>query len=68
MKAQARERAARHAHGAWSFSIPTPPTPPTPQGDPVTEDERLMILRMLEQKQISMEEAEQLLSALEGKS
>ncbi len=68
MKAQARERAARHAHGGWSFTIPTPPAPPPPQGDPVTEDERLMILRMLEQKMISMEEAEQLLSALEGKS
>jgi hypothetical protein len=34
----------------------------------VSEDERLMILHMLEQKQISMEEAEELLSALEGKS
>jgi hypothetical protein len=68
MKAQAHERAARHARGGWSFNFPTPPTPPPPQGDPVTEDERLMILRMLEQKKISMEEAEQLLTALEGKS
>jgi hypothetical protein len=68
MKVQAHERAARHGRGGWSFSIPTPPAPPTPQSDPVTEDERLMILRMLEQKQISMEEAEQLLTALEGKS
>jgi hypothetical protein len=33
----------------------------------VSEDERLMILRMLEQKKITMEEAEELLSALEGK-
>jgi hypothetical protein len=34
----------------------------------VSDDERLMILRMLEQKKISMEEAEELLSALEGRS
>ena len=33
----------------------------------VSEEERLTILRMLEQKKISLEEAEQLLSALEGK-
>ncbi|NJD58286.1 MAG: hypothetical protein C3F13_00960 [Anaerolineales bacterium] len=68
MKAQAHERAARHNRGGWTFSIPTPPAPPAPQSDPVTEDERLMILRMLEQKKIGMEEAEQLLNALEGKS
>jgi hypothetical protein len=32
----------------------------------VTEEERLLILRMLEQKKISLEEADRLLSALEG--
>lgn len=67
-KSQARERASRHGRHGWSFNIPTPPTPPTPPSEPVSEDERLMILRMLEQKKISMEEAEELLSALEGKS
>ena len=36
--------------------------------DPVSEEERLMILQMLEQGNISLEEAEQLLAALEGKS
>ena len=34
--------------------------------EPVSEEERLAILRMLEEKKISLEEAEQLLSALEG--
>jgi hypothetical protein len=67
-KAQAHERASHHGHHNWSFTIPTPPTPATPPGEPVSEDERLMILHMLEQKQISMEEAEELLSALEGRS
>jgi hypothetical protein len=67
IKNRERERASRHAQRSWSFNIPTPPIPPTPSGEPVTEDERLMILRMLEQKKITMEEAEQLLSAMEGK-
>jgi hypothetical protein len=68
IKSQLREHAARHGHRNWSFNIPKPPTPVTPMGDPVSEDERLMILHMLEEKKITMEEAEQLLSALEGKS
>ena len=67
IKAEARERASRHGPHGWNFNIPTPPTPPVPLGEPVSEDERLMILRMLEQKKITMEEAEELLSALEGK-
>jgi hypothetical protein len=66
-KAQARERIARHSHHGWSFNVSSPPTTSNPMNEPVSEDERLMILRMLEQKKISMEEAEQLLSALEGK-
>jgi hypothetical protein len=67
-KSQARERASRHGHHAWSFTIPTPPRPVTPPGEPVSEEERLMILRMLEEKKISMEEAETLLAALEDKA
>jgi hypothetical protein len=66
-KAQARAHASRHGRHNWSFNIPTPPTPGTPPGEPVSEDERLMILHMLEEKKITMEEAEQLLSALEDK-
>jgi hypothetical protein len=64
-KQQAQERASRHTRHGWNFNIPTPPAPP---GEPVSEDERLLILHMLEEKKISMEEAEALLSALEGKS
>jgi hypothetical protein len=66
-KAQAHERAARHGRHSWSFGFQTPPTPPPPASEAVSEDERLMILRMLEQKKISMEEADELLSALEDK-
>ncbi len=39
----------------------------TPVGDPVSEEERLLILIMLEDKKISLEEADQLLAALDGK-
>ena len=67
MRNRQREHLHRQGRSSWSFNIPTPPVPPAPMGEPVSEDERLMILRMLEQKKISMEEAEQLLSALEGK-
>jgi hypothetical protein len=67
-KSQARERASHHGHHAWTFNIPSPPTPGVAPSEPVSEDERMMILHMLEEKKISMEEAELLLSALEGKS
>lgn len=57
---------------------PIPPIPPTPpawgekakhepvSSQPVSDEERMAILRMVESKQISVEEAEKLLSALEG--
>lgn len=51
----------------WNFDFPGTPTPPAPPSAPASDEERLMILRMLEEKKISLEEAEQLLSALEGK-
>lgn len=45
---------------------PAPPIPPQPEAPVVTDEERLVILKMLEQKQITLEQAEQLLAALEG--
>jgi len=38
-----------------------------PQGEPVSDDERLTVLKMLQEKKITLEEAEKLLAALEGK-
>jgi hypothetical protein len=67
-QSQAMERAARrgrHHVGMGIFTVPTSPRPASPPGEPVKEEERLMILRMLEQKKITMEEAEKLLTALE---
>lgn len=74
-KAEQRARAAerrRESGRGWSFvwpGAPQPPAPPSPPGeksDPVSDEERLLILRMLEQKKITLEEAENLLAALEG--
>ena len=66
-KARAAERAARDRRRR-----PEPPVrrpmPTKTASDPVSEEERLMILQMLEQGNISLEEAEQLLAALDGKS
>jgi hypothetical protein len=49
---------------------PVPPLPPFGQRsviEPVTDAERLVILKMLQEKKISLQEAEKLLSSLEGK-
>jgi len=39
--------------------------PPRPPLDPVTEQERLMIFKMVEEGKITIDEAERLLAALE---
>lgn len=47
---------------------PSPVTPPpAPVNEPVSDGERLVVLQMLQNKKISLEEAEKLLAALEGK-
>jgi hypothetical protein len=66
---RARNAAARAARDRRKRPQPfdwTPP-PPEPAKEPVSEEERLMILQMLEQGKITLDEAEQLLAALEGK-
>ena len=53
---------------------PVPPTPPMPTGMPtemegssqVTNDERMLVLKMLQEHKITVDEAENLLAALEG--
>jgi hypothetical protein len=65
-KARAAERAARDRRRRPEPPLRRPVSP-SAASEPVSEQERLMILQMLEQGNISMEEAEQLLTALEGK-
>ena len=76
-RAEAINRRVHEEHGrrGWPFrGDPTrPPTPPrpfapaTPPADPVSDEERMMILHMVEQGKISVADAEKLLSALENK-
>ncbi len=59
-------RKERRSRGDRRFVVPTPPPPPKPV-DPVSEEERMMILQMLQEKKISVEQAEKLLAALDGR-
>jgi ElaB/YqjD/DUF883 family membrane-anchored ribosome-binding protein len=52
---------------SWQAPPPAPPAPPVPpRRNPVSDEERMMILRMVEQGKISVEQAEKLLAALNG--
>jgi hypothetical protein len=70
-QARSSERRAQYRERrSWGFEWPsTPSTPAATESaeEAVSDEERLTILRMLEQKKITPEEAEQLLTALEGK-
>jgi len=62
----------------WGFTPPYPPAPPRPpvppippkapkaKGNNVNDEERLMVLRMVSEGKLSVEQAEQLLAALNG--
>ena len=77
---EAARRAERHAErhvrrwgrnikaGPWNWEMGPKgvPTPPSPASEPVAEEERMAILKMLAEKKITAEQAEQLLNALEG--
>ena len=53
--------------GRWKSSPERPASPVPPADQPISDEERLAILRMLQDKKISLEDAEKLLAALEGK-
>jgi hypothetical protein len=57
-------RRAGYGPGA-GFDIPQPPVPP--KASPVTEKERMLVLNMLQENKITVEQAESLLRALEGR-
>jgi hypothetical protein len=53
------------------WSAPRPPVPPEPPAPPrsgISEEERVAVLQMLQEKKISLEEAERLLDALDSYS
>lgn len=74
---QIRQAAEREMHrgeryGGFGPMPPVPPAGPMPpmpiqRTAPVSEKERLMVLQMLQEGKITVEQAEQLLAALEGR-
>lgn len=65
-KMKNRKRDFSGPHFSWGFpEPPKPPKPPRPPAEPVREEERLMILRMVQENKITIEEAERLLAALD---
>lgn len=52
--------------GRWNWDVSPGQFPPQPPKEPVSDEERMTILKMLAEKKITSEEADQLLSALEG--
>ncbi len=58
-------QAERHAR-RWNVNWSAGTNSATPAPEPVSDDERLSILKMLQDKKITAEEAEKLLAALEG--
>ncbi len=77
-KMRSAERRSAHTGisvGRWGVNFggprpprpPIPPVPPVSPSEPVTDGERLTILKMLQEKKISLQDAEKLLAALEGK-
>lgn len=59
------ERPIRQAMQGFE-AIPSVPTS-APSSEPVTEQERMLVLQMLQEKKISVEQADRLLAALEGR-
>jgi len=64
--AERAKRRAERAAGSWGFTVGRPPVPPTPPAEPVSDQERLLILKMVEEGKITADQAAQLLAALEG--
>jgi hypothetical protein len=69
-KARAAEVRARRGQfnvnvGRWNWDLT--PDGPVQSSTPVSDEERLIILKMLQDKKISLDEAEKLLASLEGK-
>lgn len=71
MERQTGHSDKRRKTGAFAFKFdgphpPTPPRAPQPPAPPMSDEERLAVLKMLEQGKITVAQAEKLLAALEG--
>jgi len=69
----AEHKLHHHAHiradidaGRWKWNVTPGSFPPAAVNEPVSDEERMTILKMLQEKKITSEQADKLLSALEG--
>jgi len=61
-------RKTRHAHGkAFSIDVDAIRASGRKDSDPVSDEERMLILQMLQEGKVSVDQAEELLAALDGK-
>jgi hypothetical protein len=62
------ERQVNRNAQRWNvnWTANSPASTPQPDGEPVSEQERMAILKMLQEKKITAEQADKLLAALEG--
>jgi len=66
-RVERKTRAALNV-GRWSWDLSPKGVPMPPKQPTVSDEERVLILKMLQEKKITAEEADKLLSALEGGS
>lgn len=66
MERSSRKSKRKRSPGPRRINLSARSSPPPKAKDPVTEEERMLILKMVQENQISIEEAERLLAALES--
>ncbi len=64
---ESRGRSAERRAAPMSPQPPRPPRPAKPTAPPVSGEERMAVLRMVDEGKITVEQAEELLAALRGK-
>lgn len=64
--AERLKRRTERTAGAWSTAYTPPARPPAPPSEPVSDEERLLVLKMVQEGKLSVDEAAKLLAAMEG--
>lgn len=64
--AERTKRRAERAAGTWTAAFTPPFRPPAPPTEPVSDEERLLVLKMVQDGKLSVDEAAKLLAAMEG--
>jgi hypothetical protein len=67
LEQRTQESEGRRRKVTWGAPPSPPPAAPKPKRTPATDEEHMMILRMVEQGKLSVEQAEKLLAALNSK-